>query len=196
MIDIVPKPYQKPHPTLFQAFSMSEATVRWCARENIVPTLFIADHEQVRFFADTHVEEAKAVGRNLKRGESLGVLRAIYPGDTQEAAKKMLASGFCGYGFQNFFQHFGFLEAFRTEADNKKYGKDPLPVSEATPERMIDSNFALAGTTSDIRRGMDKLVEAGNPEWFIWQGDQGLLPIEEIKRTIRKVGQEVLPHYM
>ena len=47
-----------------------------------------------------------------------------------------------------------------------------------------------------IRRGMDKLLEAGNPEWFIWQGDQGLIPIEEIKRTIRKVGEEVLPHYM
>ena len=196
MIDVVPKPYQKPHPTLFQAFSMSEATVRWCARENIVPTLFISDHDQVRFFAETHVEEAKTAGRTLKFGESLGVLRAIYPGDTQEAARKMLAAGFCGYGFQNFFYHFGFLEAFRTEADNKKYGEGPMPAAEATPERMIGSNFALAGTTSDIRRAMDQLIEAGNPEWFIWQGDQGLLPIEEVKRSIRKVGEEVLPHYM
>lgn len=196
MIDVVPKPYQKPHPTLFQAFSMSEATVRWCARENIVPTLFISDHDQVRFFAEVHVEEAKTAGRALKFGESLGVLRAIYPGDTQEAAKKMLAAGFCGYGFQNFFYHFGFLEAFRTEADNKKYGEGPMPASEATPERMIGSNFALAGTTSDIRRAMDQLIEAGNPEWFIWQGDQGILPIEEVKRAIRKVGEEVLPHYM
>ena len=161
-----------------------------------MPTLFISDHGQVRFFAETHVEEAKAAGRTLKFGESLGVLRAIYPGDTQEAAKKMLAAGFCGYGFQNFFYHFGFLEAFRTEADNKKYGEGPMPASEATPERMIGSNFALAGTTSDIRRAMDQLVEAGNPEWFIWQGDQGLLPIEEVKRSIRKVGEEVLPHYM
>ena len=175
---------------------MSEATVRWCARENIVPTLFISDHDQVRFFAETHVQEAKDVGRDLKLGESLGVLRAIYPGDTQEAAKKMLASGFCGYGFQNFFYHFGFLEAFRTENDNKKYGEGPMPASEATPERMINSNFALAGTTSDIRRSMDQLVDAGNPEWFIWQGDQGLIPIDELKKTIRKVGEEVLPHYM
>ena len=45
----------------------------------------------------------------------------------------MLTAGFCGYGFQNFFYHFGFLEAFRTEADNKKYGEGPLPASEATP---------------------------------------------------------------
>ena len=28
MIDVAPKPYQKPHPPLFPAFSMSEETVR------------------------------------------------------------------------------------------------------------------------------------------------------------------------
>ena len=60
---------------------------------------------------------------------------------------------------------------------------------------MIDSNFALAGTPDDIRRGLDKLIEAGNPEWFIWQGDQGLLPFDELKAMIEKVGKEVLPHY-
>ncbi|NNL86388.1 MAG: LLM class flavin-dependent oxidoreductase [Myxococcales bacterium] len=195
-IDIVPKPYQKPHPTLFQAFSMSEATVRWCARETIVPTLFVSDYEQVRFFAETHVEEARSVGRNLELGESLGVLRGIYAGSNLEEAKKLLSGGMCGYGFQNFFHHFGFTEAFRTEEDNRKYGDQPLPPSEATPDRMIDSNFALAGSTDDIRRGMDRLIEAGNPEWFIWQGDQGLLPIEEVKRMVEKVGKEVLPHYI
>ena len=34
-INVVPKPYQRPHPPLFQAFSISEETVRWCAREGI-----------------------------------------------------------------------------------------------------------------------------------------------------------------
>ncbi len=195
-IDIVPKPYQKPHPTLFQAFSMSEATVRWCARENIVPTLFVSDFEQVRFFAETHVEEAKSIGRDLELGESIGVLRGIYPGHDVEEAKKLLSGGMCGYGFRNFFHHFGFTEAFRTEEDNRKYGEAPMPPSEVTPERLIDANFALAGSTDDIRRSMDKLIEAGNPEWFIWQGDQGLLPFDEVKRMVEKVGKEVLPHYV
>ncbi len=30
-LTVMPKPYQKPHPPLFQAFSVSEATIRWCA---------------------------------------------------------------------------------------------------------------------------------------------------------------------
>ena len=67
-----------------------------------------------------------------------------------------------------------------------------LPATDA--ERMIDAGRALAETNSDIRRQMDTLNEAGTPEWFVWQGDQGLLPIEEVKRNISKVGEEILPH--
>jgi alkanesulfonate monooxygenase SsuD/methylene tetrahydromethanopterin reductase-like flavin-dependent oxidoreductase (luciferase family) len=195
-IDIVPKPYQKPHPPLFQAFSASDETIGWCAREGIIPTIFISDHDRVRHLAELHVREAKTVGRNLEFGESIGVLRGMYCADNLENAKKLLSAGMVGYGFRNFFHQFGFTEGFRTEEDNRKYGDQPLPVSECTTERMIDSNFAIAGSPDDIRRGIDKLIEAGNPEWFIWQGDQGLLPIEQLKAMIKKVGKEVLPHYI
>ena len=194
-IDIVPKPYQKPHPLLFQAFSMSEETVRWCARETIIPTLFTADPVQVRHFAEAHKAEAANAGRELELGQSMGVLRTIYEANDLHLAKKAMKNGIL-YPFQNFFHHFGFTEGFRNENDNKKYGDKPLPVSECTAERMIDAGWALAGTNSDIRRQMDALIEAGNPEWFVWQGDQGLLPIEEVKRNIRKIGEEILPHYI
>ena len=45
-----------------------------------------------------------------------------------------------------------------------------------------------------------KLVESfinsgARPEWLIWQGDQGLLPLEEVKRMVERVGKEILPHY-
>ena len=42
---------------------------------------------------------------------------------------------------------------------------------------------------------MDLLVDAANPEWFIWQGDQGYLPLDEVKRVLERFGNEVLPHY-
>jgi UDP-N-acetyl-D-mannosaminuronic acid transferase (WecB/TagA/CpsF family) len=46
--------------------------------------------------------------------------------------------------------------------------------------RLEKAHFALVGTTSDIRREMDLLVETANPEWFIWQSDQGYLPLEQV----------------
>ena len=68
------------------------------------------------------MEEAKSIGRDVELGESLGLLRAIYPSDSIENAKKLLSGGMAGYTFQNFFHHFGFTEVFKTDADNEKYG--------------------------------------------------------------------------
>ena len=45
---------------------------------------------------------------------------------------------------------------------------------------------------SDVRKGMDALVEAGNPEYFAWLSDQGMLPIEEVKRQLRIFGEQIL----
>jgi len=52
-----------------------------------------------------------------------------------------------------------------------------------------------AGSVSDVRKGMDRLVEAGNPEYFAWLSDQGMLPIDVVKQQLRIFGEQVLPHY-
>ena len=33
---------------------------------------------------------------------------------------------------------------------------------------------------------------AGNPEYFAWLSDQGMLPIEEVKRQLRIFGEQIL----
>ncbi|MEA2851316.1 MAG: hypothetical protein QOE02_1335 [Rhodospirillaceae bacterium] len=39
-ICVVPKPYQQPHPPLFQPFSVSESTIRYTAQSSIVPWIW------------------------------------------------------------------------------------------------------------------------------------------------------------
>jgi hypothetical protein len=56
-------------------------------------------------------------------------------------------------------------------------------------------DFAYTGTVDDVRRGMDAMVENIHPEWFVWQGDQGLLPLDEVKRQIEIAGKELIPRY-
>src|SRR5262249_24225424 len=41
-ICVVPKPYQQPHPPMFQPFSVSEATIRYTAQSAIVPVILTA----------------------------------------------------------------------------------------------------------------------------------------------------------
>jgi alkanesulfonate monooxygenase SsuD/methylene tetrahydromethanopterin reductase-like flavin-dependent oxidoreductase (luciferase family) len=195
MIEVVPKPYQRPHPPLFQAFSMSEETIRWAAREGVIPTLLIAKHEELRHFAKVHQEEARAHGRKLAIGESLGVFRSIYLADTKAQARQLAREGLIGVAWQGWAHDFGFTDAFRLPEDEAKYGKNPLPREECTIERLEKTHFALVGNTDDVRREMDQMIEAGNPEWFIQQGDQGYLPLDENKRMLERFAKDVMPHY-
>jgi alkanesulfonate monooxygenase SsuD/methylene tetrahydromethanopterin reductase-like flavin-dependent oxidoreductase (luciferase family) len=196
-INVIPKPYQRPHPTLFQAFSMSEETVRWCARENIIPTILLPQPPVVRKFVEAYCEESRKAGRNLKLGEQTGVVHSIYLADSLERARELGREGICGVGFAKFFHHFGFSEAWRLPEDEERYprGKVMLPASEVTIERMERVKFAYVGTVDDVRREMDALVENVNPEWLVWQGDQGFLPKDEVKRQIQTFGKELIPRY-
>jgi alkanesulfonate monooxygenase SsuD/methylene tetrahydromethanopterin reductase-like flavin-dependent oxidoreductase (luciferase family) len=195
-INVVPKPYQRPHPPLFQAFSVSEETVRWCAREGIIPTILLPQPPVVRKFVEAYQQESRAAGRNLKLGENTGVVHCVYLAKNKEEACKLGNEGVIG-AFRRFFHHFGFSEAFREDQDEARYprGKVNLPASEVTVERMERVDFAYTGTVDDVRRGLDAMVENVHPEWFVWQGDQGLLPLAEVRRQIETAGKEILPRY-
>ena len=196
-INVVPKPYQKPHPQLFQAFSVSEETVRWCAREGIIPTILLPQPDVVRKFVEAYQEESRKCGRELKLGENVGVVHCVYLADDRRRALELGNRGICGTGFARFFHHFGFSEAWREPADEARYptGKVMLPASEVTIDRLARVKFAFAGNVSEVRDEMDALVENVHPEWFVWQGDQGLLPVDEVKRQLEIFGSELLPRY-
>jgi alkanesulfonate monooxygenase SsuD/methylene tetrahydromethanopterin reductase-like flavin-dependent oxidoreductase (luciferase family) len=196
-INVVPKPYQRPHPPLFQAFSVSEETVRWCAREGITPTILLPQPEVTRHLAEAYHEESRKAGRNPRLGENIGVVRAVYFGGDKAQARQLSSEGICGVAFTKFFHHFGFSEAWRVPEDEARYpsGKVMLPPSEVTPERFERVKFALSGTVDDVRREFDGMIENANPEWFVWQGDQGLLPLDVVKQQIRTFGKEIVSRY-
>ena len=192
---MVPKPYQKPRPPLFQAFSQSESTIRWAAKEGIIPTLLVSEFEDLSRFAKIMVEEAAKHGRELALGEDLGVFRGLYIAESKEAARSLANNGFMGTGWPGWAHDFGFTDAFRLPEDDSKYPNQKLPRSEVYIERFEKTHFCLTGTATDIRREMDLLVDAANPEWFIWQSDQGYLPLEDVKAMLERFGEQVLPHY-
>ncbi len=194
-ITVVPKPYQKPHPPLFQAFSVSESTIRWCAREGVTPMILLSRPEQVRHLARVHVEEAGRAGRWLALGEGIGVLRQVYFADTIRAAERLAEHGLVGVGYKRFWGHFGFWEAFRFPEDEIVYPSLPLPAQEWTVDRMRRARYLYAGSVDTVIEGMDELVETVNPEWFAWLFDQGLLSRAELRKQLEIFGSQVLPRY-
>jgi alkanesulfonate monooxygenase SsuD/methylene tetrahydromethanopterin reductase-like flavin-dependent oxidoreductase (luciferase family) len=74
-IFVVPKPYQRPHPPLFQAFSISDETIIWCARQGIIPMTLVTHPQSMARVAKLFQDESAKTGRKLELGQRVGVLQ-------------------------------------------------------------------------------------------------------------------------
>jgi alkanesulfonate monooxygenase SsuD/methylene tetrahydromethanopterin reductase-like flavin-dependent oxidoreductase (luciferase family) len=197
-ISVIPKPYQQPHPPLFQPFSVSENTIRYTARSSIVPWILVSNPPDFQRLCQVYQEVAQASGRSLKLGESVGAFRAVHFGKTEAEAVALLRD--TNYrGFIEYFSGFGFGEAFRTAEDNDKYPMTPLPLEELTVERLRRVKYALAGTPDQVRVEIDALQtlygSGGELEWFGWFFDQGFMSWDETQRQFEAFAKEIMPHF-
>jgi alkanesulfonate monooxygenase SsuD/methylene tetrahydromethanopterin reductase-like flavin-dependent oxidoreductase (luciferase family) len=197
---VVPAPYQTPHPPLFQPFSVSESTIRYTAREGIVPWILTAYPPEFRRLAGVYQEVAAEAGRTLGLGEGIGAFRAVHFGRSQDEAVELLRS--TNYaGFRDYFGGFGFWEAFRTPDDAARYPLEPytaLPVEEWTIERMRKVKYALAGTPEEVRaeiEALHRVHDDGRLEWFGWFFDQGFMPWDEEVRQIEMFAKHIIPYF-
>ena len=197
-ISVIPKPYQQPHPPLFQPFSVSENTIRYTARSSIVPWILVSNPPDFQRLCQVYQEVAQASGRSLKLGESVGAFRAVHFGKTEAEAVALLRD--TNYrGFKEYFSGFGFGEAFRTAEDNDKYPMTPLPLEELTVERLRRVKYALAGTPDQVRAEVEALQtlygSGGELEWFGWFFDQGFMSWDETQRQFEAFAKEIMPHF-
>jgi alkanesulfonate monooxygenase SsuD/methylene tetrahydromethanopterin reductase-like flavin-dependent oxidoreductase (luciferase family) len=170
----------------------------WCAKQGIIPMTLITHPQAMARVAKLFQSESAKAGRKLELGQRIGVLRQIYFGQNKEETYRLAEMGTAGVGFGKFWGHFGFFEAFRLPGDEQKWppGKALVPQSEWTIDRMEKAHYLFMGSESDIRRKMDDLVEAANPEYFCWNFDQGMIPMDVMKEQLRMFGEKIMPHYM
>ena len=200
-ICVVPKPYQQPHPPLFQPFSVSEIddplhrAVRtscrgsWCP---IRPTSSACAGPTRRW-------------RPAPAASSAWAKASAPSAPSISAAPKPTPSSSCATtnyaGFNNYFGGFGFWEAFRTQEDAKKYPMDPftpLPPAEWTLERMRNVKYALAGTPDQVKREIEALHKIGGDgelEWFGWFFDQGFMSLDEEMRQMETFAKHIIPAF-
>ena len=177
---VIPKPYTDPHPPLWQPFSVSERTIRWCAEEGIMPWILISHPPSFRKLCEAYRDAAAETGRDLALGESVGAHRSVHIGTTREEAYT-LGEGAAGAGWPDYFAKFGFFEAFRFPGE-----EGPVPENY---ERMVESKFEMVGTVDDIKREFEAMVENTNLEWFGWYFDQGVMSWDEQRRQLDLFGE-------
>jgi alkanesulfonate monooxygenase SsuD/methylene tetrahydromethanopterin reductase-like flavin-dependent oxidoreductase (luciferase family) len=200
-ITVIPKPYQQPHPKAFQPFSVSESTIKHTARVGVMPMILVANPPDFRRLCQMYQEVAAENGRNLKLGEQVGAFRSVAFGNTYEEGRALLERTNY-FGFNAYFAGFGFWEAFRFAEDAQKYPLDPytpLPPSEWTMDRFVNTKYGLCGTVDDVKREIEAVAKIhgndGELEWFSWYFDQGLLTLDEAKRQLELFAEHIIPEF-
>ncbi len=175
-ISPVPKPYQKPHPPLFQALTTTEETIRWAAREGVVPIIFLPFPDAAIKGARFYTDEAARAGRPYQLGQNIGMARMLYLGKTREEALERARNG----------------SIFLFRQFHAKFYKE-IPT---TIEPLIEGGLAFVGTVDDVRRQMAAVQEKLNPEYFMVISDQGFMPLYEVKEQLEMFGTKIMPEFM
>jgi alkanesulfonate monooxygenase SsuD/methylene tetrahydromethanopterin reductase-like flavin-dependent oxidoreductase (luciferase family) len=157
--------------------TMSEGTIRWAAREGVIPIIFLPFPDMAVKGAQDYLDESVKAGRSLKLGQNVGLCRMVNIGNTYDEAMESARNGSV-FLFRNF---------------HSKFNPQMIPDQI---EPYINTGTAFVGTVDDIRRKMSAVQEQMNPEYFLWLCDQGYLPIHEVKKQLELFGRKVMPEFM
>ena len=196
-INVVPKPFQKPHPQLHMAFTFSPASIAWAAKHLAVPTITMTKLENFKKNAELYRDEANKAGHKLALGQNIACGGLFCLGESREAALKLAEVSLPATYYRDFGGGFGWWEGFRLPEDEEKYpsGKVMLPESEWKLERLERAGNLVAGTATDIRRAWERLAESCNPEHMSFNVPQGFVPLEETIRHLRIYGEQIMPYF-
>lgn len=179
-IGVVPKPVQKPHPPLMQPFAFSESTIRWCAREGVMPVLAPVNATLERQLFDVYAEES-----GLEAGEQMGILRDVVVADTDEEAFGLWASSGAFVGGA-WFSPFGFSDAIPEPEESR---------DDITPELLIDRSLVLVGGVDTVSRQLERLLERLPLKYLLAWQYVSLIPNDALKRSLELFATKVVPRF-
>ncbi|MGC5016105.1 LLM class flavin-dependent oxidoreductase [Streptosporangium sp. DT93] len=193
-VSVCPRPYQNPHPELWQPFTISDRSVVRAAQEDILPWMFTPNPDEHAAKARLYQEESAKCGRDYKLGEHTGILKIVGMADTREEAIATYGTSM-QKDFAAFFGPFGYLEVLRKKEDDRH---QPISPEKGDFKRMNEVEMALLGGPDDVKRGIQRMLDRmPDLEWFglFMQGQQGVLPLDTVKRNLELFATKVIPEF-
>ncbi len=176
-IGVVPKPFQKPHPPIFQPFASSDASIRWCAKEDVTAILPTMHHKQ-----DNRLFKLYAEISGKPFGTGMGVLRDIIVAETDAEAYELWQNS-ARFAAEVWFKPFGFRRGLM----------DPDTGGYPDEKDMLDEGYSWVGSIDTVCRQVEKTVSRIPIDWAFGFMFNGMIPHENMMRTIELFQTKVLP---
>lgn len=189
-VSVVPTPLQKPHPPIFQPFSQSESTVRWAAREGLVPIMMFAPVEIARWFALAYRSEARKAGRSYELGQNIGLLRVFAIHETQDKLWDAIER-YDMPVWRGWYQQFGHLGGFRFPGE-----EGPVPaLGETTGQRLKKVGLIVGGRVDDVKREIEQILRTVPFEYFVWHLPFAIMPKEIALEQLEIFATKIMPEF-
>jgi alkanesulfonate monooxygenase SsuD/methylene tetrahydromethanopterin reductase-like flavin-dependent oxidoreductase (luciferase family) len=189
-LSVVPSPYTKPHPQLFQAFGASPATLRWCGEEDVTPTILAGPIETCKMLIDVYREAAAAKGRNVPFGKGIGIVRTFHITENKEQIYDWTEK-YEDPVWNGWYRPWGFMEASRLPGEE---GEVPKP-GEHLADRLMNSRIMMAGTVDDVKRQIEETLTELPVDYIVWLFHWGLFDRDHGLRQLELFANEVMPEF-
>lgn len=177
-VPMVMKPYQLPHPPLWQAPGNPEGVAN--AARNNLNVAFNRPANVVKPLTDLYRKVwTETHGGSGKKMPKIAVGGHLYVGETDEKAKERALFGYEGW-------YKSFIQLWRKFVPMVPAGYNP----NEGPSRVV-----IAGTPATVREGIEKYVSAAGCNYFLSRFAYGELPHEESAESLGLFSSEVMPHF-
>jgi alkanesulfonate monooxygenase SsuD/methylene tetrahydromethanopterin reductase-like flavin-dependent oxidoreductase (luciferase family) len=189
-IAVVPAPYQKPHPPIFQPFSQSETTVRWAAREGLIPVMMFAPMVIARWFAQLYRAEAKIGGREFALGQNAALLRVFHIYRTREEVRAAVEK-YDMPVWDRWYRSFGHLAGFRFPGEEGAVPRD----GESTAERLMNVGLIIGGTVDEVKRQIEDTLRQVPFEYLVWHLPFAVMPKHVALQQLELFADKIMPEF-
>ncbi|MBV9048476.1 MAG: LLM class flavin-dependent oxidoreductase, partial [Solirubrobacterales bacterium] len=189
-LSVVPKPYSKPHPQLFQAFGASPGTLKWCGEEDVTPTILTGPIENLRSLIEIYREAARSRGRDVPFGKGIGIVRTVHITETREQVYEWTEK-YEDPVWNGWYRPFGFMEAARLPGEE---GPVPKP-GEHLADRLMNSKIMMAGPLDDVKRQMEETLTQLPVDYIVLLFHWGLFDRDHGLRQLELIANQLMPEF-
>ncbi|PMC34288.1 LLM class flavin-dependent oxidoreductase [Bacillus sp. UMB0899] len=185
-ISIMPPPYQKPYPSLWQTIDSPRSIVS-AAEQGIKGIFWMPTVKELKLRFELYRETAsKARGYEVPLGEGLALVRDVYVAETMEQAQQDAAEAVLN--------NYRWICHWRGLSNLMDPGEQVKPGQELDYEFLHPRNL-LFGTPDYVAEKIQELKEELNIQnLLLWVNHNGL-PHEKMMKSLKLFTEEVMPRF-
>lgn len=189
-IGIVPRPFQQPHPPLWQVVD-GLSSIEWAGKQGMNTIMWIPTVEALKErFEVFRKARSEFKGHDVPMGEGISLVRDMFVADSMDEARELAAEGILTY--------------IRWIAHWRGLGNhtNPGEILEQTPNKLdlLDYDFLhprnlLFGTADYVAERIHELqTELGVEHLQVWSNFPGV-PHDQVMKSVKMFSEKVMPQF-